>query len=78
MAIAAAFALTLMQIEPVSTHFYLVAWYGLIFSLDRAIHQVEGSSLIGRCGLRGFIQILFWSAVVWFFFELLNFRLQNW
>ncbi len=76
--IAAAFALTLMQSEPVSTHFYLVAWYGLIFSLDRIIHQIEGTSLIGRCGLRGFGLILFWSAVVWFFFEMLNFRLQNW
>lgn len=78
LAIAAAFALTLMQSEPVSTHFYLVAWYSLIFSLDRVIHKVEGSSLIGRCSLRGFSLILFWSAVVWFFFELLNFRLQNW
>lgn len=75
---AAAFALTLFQSEPVSTHFYLVAWYGLIFSLDRFIHHLEGSSLIGRCGLGGFILILFWSAVVWFFFELVNFRLQNW
>ncbi len=78
LAIAAAFALTLMQSEPVSTHFYLVAWYGLIFSLDRVIHQIEGTSLINRCGLDGFSLILFWSAAVWFFFELLNFRLQNW
>ena len=76
--VAAAFALTVMQVEPVSTHFYLAAWYGLIFTLDRVIHRAEGSSMIGRCGTLGFCQLLFWSAVVWFFFELLNFRLQNW
>ena len=75
---AAGFALTVLQSEPVATHFYLVAWCGLIFSLDRVIHRLEGRSLIARCGLPGFGLVVLWSTVVWFFFELLNFRLQNW
>ena len=75
---AVGFALTVQQSEPVATHFYLVAWCGLIFSLDRVIRRVEGRSLIARCRLPGFGLVVLWSAVVWFFFELLNFRLQNW
>ena len=75
--IGASFILMLWRVEPFATFFYLCAWYGLIFTLDRLIHQREGRSLIGRCG-PGFFLLLFWSAVSWLFFELLNLRLQNW
>jgi hypothetical protein len=71
------FVLMRQQVEPFAGSFYLFAWYGLIFTVDRLIHRREGASLIGRCGW-GFVVLLFWSAVVWFFFELLNFRLKNW
>ena len=67
----------LYRVEPVTTLFYLCAWYGIIWTLDRLIQWREGRSLIARCG-PAFLLILFWSAVGWYAFELINFRLQNW
>jgi len=75
--IAISFALMVQRVEPFANFFYVCAWYGLIFTFDRLIHRRQGHSLIGLCGL-GFFSLLFWSAVSWYFFELLNFRLQNW
>jgi len=75
--IAVTFALMVLRVEPFANFFYLCAWYGLIFTFDQLIRRREGRSLIGRCG-PGFLLLLFWSAVTWYFFELLNFRLQNW
>ena len=75
--IAASFFLMYQRVEPFATFFYLCAWYGLIFTLDRLIAAREGRSLVRRCG-PGFLLVLFWSAVVWLFFELLNLRLANW
>jgi len=78
LAIVLCFALMRLQVEPFATFFYLLAWYGLIFTLDQLIKAREGLSLIARCGRGGFALLLCWSAVCWFFFELLNFRLENW
>ena len=75
--IAVSFALMLQRVEPFANFFYVCAWYGLIITFDRLIHRRQGRSLIGRCG-PAFLLLLFWSAVSWYFFELLNFRLQNW
>ena len=75
--IAATFALALLRVEPFANFFYLCAWYGLIFTFDQLIRRREGRSLALRCG-PGFLLLLFWSAVIWYFFEVLNFRLQNW
>ena len=75
--IAVSFALTVNRVEPIADHFYLFAWYGLIFTFDRLIHATEGRSLIARCG-PGFALLLLWSAAAWFFFELVNLRIQNW
>ncbi len=75
--IVVSLVLMLQRMEPFATFFYLCAWYGLIFTLDRLILHREGRSLIGRCG-PGFFLVLFWSAVSWLFFELINLRLQNW
>jgi hypothetical protein len=76
--IAATFALNALKVEPFATYFYLFAWCGLIFSFDQLIRKREGASLVGRCGVGGFVQLLLWSAAFWYFFELVNYRLQNW
>ena len=75
--IAGSFALMVQRVEPFADHFYLFAWYGIIFTFDRLIARREGRSLIARCG-PGFWLLLIWSAAVWYFFELVNFRIQNW
>ncbi len=75
--LGASFALMFLRIEPFATEFYLFAWVGLIYTVDMLIRRTEGSSLVKRCGA-GFFLLLLWSTTCWFFFELLNLRLQNW
>lgn len=68
--------------EPFATWYYQFAWYPLLLALDGLV------ALTGAAGRRGeflllgkprhLVSLLFWSAVVWFFYELWNFRLQNW
>lgn len=76
-AIALCFSLMLARVEPFATFFYQFAWYGLIFTFDQLIRRRQGPSLIAACG-PGFLLLLFWSAAAWYFFELVNLRLQNW
>ena len=78
LAIVLCFGLMRLQVEPFASFFYLCAWYGLIFTFDQLIRAREGHSLIAHCGAGGFALLLFWSAVCWFVFELINFRLENW
>lgn len=78
LAIVLCFGLMRLQVEPFATFFYLFAWCGLIFTCDQFIRASEDRSLIARCGFGGFALVLCWSAVGWFFFELINFRLENW
>lgn len=77
-----AFTGLLNGVEPFATWFYQFAWLSVLLVMDGAI------ALLGAAGKRGefllldrpkhFISLLSWSAVVWIFYELLNFRLQNW
>ena len=76
--IGVSFVLMLRRVEPVTTLFYLCAWYGIIWTLDKT-HPVARRTLAHRpLRSRLFLLILFWSAVGWYAFELINFRLQNW
>ena len=76
--------------EPFVTWYYVICWFALIFALD-AIGVISGCDSIvlgakSRAGSRAksrarrllFPALLFWSAAIWFFFELFNFRLANW
>ena len=76
-AVSLSFLLAAKQVEPVASHFYLFAWYGLIVTCDQWVRRLEGRSLISRCG-PGFGLLMLWSATAWFFFEFVNFRLENW
>jgi predicted flap endonuclease-1-like 5' DNA nuclease len=74
----------LRGVEPFATWYYQFSWYSVLLAADGAI------ALTGRTGrgVRGefvlfgrgwhLASLLFWSMVVWLFYELLNFRLQNW
>ena len=76
-AVCLSFLLAAGQVEPVASHFYLFAWYGLIITCDQWVRRLEGRSPISRCG-PGFGLLMLWSAAAWFFFELINLRLENW
>ena len=68
--------------EPFVTWYYVICWFGLIFALDAAsVFSGDDSIVLGtgpRAGRLLFPALLFWSAAIWFFFELFNFRLANW
>jgi len=68
---------TIHYISPFYTHTYPFAWYGLILFLDGLLWWRWNEGLILKRP-REFAVLLFWSAILWFFFELWNLRLQNW
>src|SRR5256886_13668251 len=72
----AAVALLHYDIPPVPTWFYVLAWYPTLVILDQVVVLFGGESLLARPP--ELAAMLWWSAVIWFLFEALNFRLQNW
>src|SRR5207245_2472265 len=75
-ALAAALVLLRLDVPPVPTWFYAFAWYPTLVILDALVVRLGGTSMLVRpLDLGG---SLWWSAVIWFLFEALNFRLQDW
>lgn len=73
----AATTLMLRGVEPFANWYYLSAWYPTLLLLDAAVAVRSGRYyLISRPGFA--VSLLCWSAVLWFFFELVNFRVANW
>lgn len=74
---AVATFLMLQEIRPFVNWYYVCAWYPTIVVLD-----VLQASISGRYYLltrpRFAVSLLGWSAVLWFFFELVNIRVANW
>lgn len=63
--------------EPFATWYYPIAWYGTLLGLDGAVALGSGRfRLLARPA--HLASLLFWSAVAWLFFELVNLRLRNW
>ncbi len=75
-ALGLAIVLARLEVEPVATWFYLFAWYPTLLLLDTFVVVVGGRSMLERP--KNLLIMLWWSAVIWFLFEALNFRLQNW
>jgi len=75
-ALAAALVLLRLDVPPVPTWFYVFAWYPTLIILDALVARLGGTSLVARPRELG--GMLWWSAVIWFLFEALNFRLQDW
>jgi hypothetical protein len=76
-AIAAAWVLLLLDVEPVPTWFFVFAWYPTLLLLDALVSRGGREVPLHRSGWRG-VSLLVWSPVVWLLFEALNFRLRNW
>jgi len=64
------------EIPPVPTWLYVVAWYPTLLVLDQVVVLLGGESLLAQP--RALIAMLWWSAVIWFLFEAINIRLQDW
>jgi predicted flap endonuclease-1-like 5' DNA nuclease len=75
-ALIAAVGLLVLQVSPVPTWFYDLAWWPTLVILDTLVVRRGGESLFARP--RTLAAMLWWSAVIWFAFEAINFRLQNW
>lgn len=76
LALALAWTGLAFSIEPVPTWFYVFAWYPTLVLLDAIATRRGVPSVISRPDLA--LSLFGWSAVVWFVFEALNFRLENW
>lgn len=74
--IAAAWTLLILQVDPVPTWFYVFVWYPTLVLLDELGTRLDGRpSMLWRGPM---LFVFLWSPVVWFVFEVANFRLENW
>jgi predicted flap endonuclease-1-like 5' DNA nuclease len=68
--------------EPFASWYYLFAWYGTLLAADGVVALTGGAGQKGRFLLLDrpahLATVLGWSAVIWLFYEVWNFRLQNW
>jgi len=75
-AILTSWVLLLLQVDPVPTWFYVFAWYPTLVLLDALGTRLDGRpTALWR---RPMLHVFLWSPIVWFCFEVANFRLQNW
>jgi len=74
--LVAAAVLRYYEIPPVPTWLYVFAWYPTLLILDQLVVLLGGESLLAQP--RALIAMLWWSAVIWFLFEAINLRLQDW
>lgn len=73
----AATVLMLQEIEPFVNWYYVCAWYPTLVVFDALQARSSGRYyLIGQP--RFAVSLLGWSAVLWFFFEVVNIRVANW
>src|SRR3989441_12793011 len=69
-------ALRFYESPAVATWLYVLAWYPTLLILDQVVVLRGGASLLAQP--RALVTMLWWSAVIWFLFEAINFRLQDW
>jgi len=71
------FLLMLKQVEPFYSWFYSIAWWTYIGLLAAVNHLKAGNSLIFDRP-REALWVFVFSTTLWLFFEIFNFRLDNW
>lgn len=75
--LALASALMLLHVPPFINWYYVSAWYPTLVLIDASIAARTGRYFL-LTRPRFAVSLLGWSAVLWFFFELVNFRIANW
>lgn len=75
--IAVAVALLALDVEPVSTWFYVLVWYPTLVIADAvATHRTKKPSLFASPAR--LFSLLGWSAAIWLIYEAANLRVANW
>jgi hypothetical protein len=64
--------------EPFATWYYPLAWFSTLLMLDAVAALRGGGRLFFVARPNAILSMLAWSVPFWLFFELLNFRLENW
>ena len=72
-----AIGLALRGVEPAATWLYHAAWYPTIVLMAALVARREDADPFSAHPVHA-LSVFAWSAVFWFFFELLNWRLGNW
>ncbi|MEE8349877.1 MAG: hypothetical protein V3R94_09920 [Acidobacteriota bacterium] len=67
----------LQGVEPISTYFFVFAWWTYIVFLS-GINHLRGKNSLLLDHPREFLWVFLFSTPVWLFFEIYNFRLNNW
>ena len=67
-----------LRIEPFHTWYYLFAWYPFLLGINVLASSVSYEHSLFRRPRRPIVSMLLWSVPVWLFFEIWNFRLQDW
>ncbi len=75
--LGAVIGLAIRGVEPFATWLYHFAWYPTIALMAALIARREGRDPLTANPLHA-LSLFAWSAVFWFFFELLNWRLADW
>ncbi|MFB3903364.1 MAG: hypothetical protein ACE15E_07920 [Acidobacteriota bacterium] len=71
------FLLMIQQVEPFYSWFYSIAWWTYIFFLSAVNHLRARNSLVFDRP-REALWVFLFSTTLWLFFEIFNFRLNNW
>jgi hypothetical protein len=77
-AFAAATLLMALRLEPVHTWYYLFAWYPFLLVVNWSTARVLPEHSILARPTRPVVMLFLWSVPTWLFFEIWNFRLQDW
>lgn len=69
--------LSINKIEPIHNLYYMFAWWSYIIFVDGIIQIIKKDSLIISRTKEFFIMLPI-SAAMWFIFEIINIRIENW
>lgn len=73
--LGSAFALAALERAPARIFFYHLAWAGTLGAMAGGLAWRTGAWPLSW---RGAVSLFFWSAPVWYLYELVNFRIENW